>query len=44
MDELAAAASVLAMVTDANADEDEGQRAACGIVGGGDAPMADVES
>ena len=36
MDELAAAAAVVAMVTDANAAEGEGQRAHCGTVGGGD--------
>ena len=41
MDELAAAAAVVAMATDVNAPEDLGQRDACVNFGVGDVAMAD---
>ena len=44
MDELAAAAAVVAMSIDSDAEEDLGQRGSSVTVGAGDAAMADVET
>ena len=44
MDELAAAAAVVSLTIDPNADDEMGQRGACGTVSADDAAMPDVEA